>query len=32
MADMSYTELRRQVREVVARHMRGWAGEQVVDL
>jgi hypothetical protein len=24
MGDMSYTNLRRQVRDVVARHMRGW--------
>src|SRR5689334_3818624 len=27
MGDMSYTDLRRQVRDVVARHMSGWPGE-----
>ncbi len=27
MGDMSYTDLHRQVREVVARHMSGWPGD-----
>jgi len=31
MGDMSYTDLRHQVREVVARHMSGWAGEGVAE-
>jgi hypothetical protein len=30
MGDMRYTDLRRQVREVVARQMRRWPGEQVL--
>ncbi|GFJ83502.1 hypothetical protein [Phytohabitans houttuyneae] len=31
MGDMSYTDLRHQVREVVARHMSGWAGEGIAE-
>ncbi|GAA0911147.1 hypothetical protein [Virgisporangium aurantiacum] len=31
MADMSYTDRRRQVRQVVARHMSGWPGERVAE-
>jgi hypothetical protein len=31
IGDMSYTDLRRQVREIVARHMSGWPGEGVAD-
>lgn len=29
MGDMSYTDLRRQVRDVVARHMNGWPADGV---
>jgi hypothetical protein len=31
MRDMSHTDLRRQVREVVARHMSGWPGEGIAE-
>jgi hypothetical protein len=31
MGDMSYTDLRCQVREVVARHMSGWPGAGVAE-
>jgi hypothetical protein len=31
MGDMSYTDLRRRVRDVVARHMSGWPAEAVAE-